>query len=252
MTTAIAWPVPSLENPIDVEIVSGKQVITLDPAKDYRLHVTAPLTGVGGLVILGGRNVVMVGGETQVPDTDDPDGLKRRGLYLKGQTGVIHIEGFHVGGVRLSDGIQLDQRLGATVQLQNVLVDTVHGSRNGWHADILQTWAGPKTLRINRLVGSSEYQGLFLLPRQYFPAAVTKHWDFRNIDITGKAGSAFLLWKELELSIACSNVHVRREGTKSTYGLLWPSTSEWPGAGYSSVVNKTLIGKPGMDYVSPA
>lgn len=50
------------------------------------------------------------------------------------------------------------------MQLQNIRVDTVHGTQAGHHADVLQTWAGPRQLRIDGLSGSTGYQGMMLNP----------------------------------------------------------------------------------------
>jgi hypothetical protein len=249
--SALTWSAPTLTNPTNLTINSSKSIWTLQDTKDYRLTLTSPFTAAGGLTIVGGRNVVLIGGEIQVPDSASTDALQRRGMYLKNQTGTIHIEGLRITGPNLSEGINLDQRKGATVQLQNIFVDTVRGSREGHHADIIQTWAGPKTLRVDRLVGSTEYQGFFLLPHQQWSAAVVQDWDFRNIDITSLNPVGYALWKENNHNIAASNVYVHRNGTTSTWGLLWPSDAAWAGASFGTPADSPLLGLPGLSYVSP-
>ena len=143
----------------------------------------------------------MLGGEIVVPPRSEaPDSRDRTGLLLKNQTGTIHVEGLRISGADLAEGINLDQSEGATVVLENIHVDTVHGSRSGHHADVLQTWAGPATLRVDGLTGSTEYQGLFLLPQQFVDSPPST-FDLRRVVITGEpdganGGAAYLLWTD--------------------------------------------------------
>jgi len=57
------------------------------------------------------------------------------------------------------------------VQLENVRVEGVHArDESGFtdnHPDVLQTWAGPAELRVDRLSGSTDYQGFFLAPNEF-------------------------------------------------------------------------------------
>ena len=99
--------------------------LKLDPRA--RLPDRAPATPVrvaGGLTIAGGRNVVVRGGQVVVPwqGARPASGSTRRGLFLTAQTGTVHVEGLRLSG-DLGDGIDLDERLGATVQLENIRVD---------------------------------------------------------------------------------------------------------------------------------
>ena len=119
------WPAPPLTDPVTVYATDANRWLKLDVTKDYivKLPADRPLTASGGLIIDGGRNVVVIGGEISIPYQGPvPAANARRGLYLKGQTGTIHIEGVLIGGSDLNEGIDLDERLGATVQLQNVRI----------------------------------------------------------------------------------------------------------------------------------
>jgi hypothetical protein len=248
---ALAWSAPVLVNPVEITLTSAKQTYTLNDATDYRIRFGEVLRSPGGLVIVGGRNVVIIGGEINVPDNVSTDGQLRRGLYLKNQTGTVHVEGVRISGNNVSDGINLDQRKGATVQFQNIVVDKVNGSAQGWHADVLQTWAGPKTLRINGLTATTSYQGLFLTPRQQWSSAVLdNNWDVRNVDITS-TGPGYTLWKENSLALATSNITVHRTYTTSQWGLMWPNDAAWPGAQVVTPLASPVSGNPGMNYVSP-
>ena len=151
-----------------------RRKIELSPVRDYIVQAPGmrPLKVTGGLRIEGGRNVVVHRRRDRRPTEVGGAGARAdRAVFLKNQTGTIHVEGVRISGKDLAEGIDLDQREGATVVLQNIAIDTVQGSRDGHHADVLQSWAGPANLRIDGLDGSTEYQGFFLLPQQFVDTA---------------------------------------------------------------------------------
>ena len=196
----LSWAPPTLTDPITITVSADNRDLRLQPDRDYRIVLpTSPLTLTGGLTIAGGHNVVLIGGEIVVPSASDaPEPRQRRGLLLHGQYGTVHVEGLRISGDDLSEGIDLDELDSTTVQLENIAVGTVHGTRSGNHADVVQSWAGPSRLRIDGLTGSTTYQGLFLLPNQFLDVAPTS-FDLRRIVLTsdtnnpeGKAG--YLLW----------------------------------------------------------
>jgi hypothetical protein len=131
-------------------------VLNLDSSKDYVLklgHVSGP----GGLTVNGGRNVVMIGGQITSP----PDGVERNGWAMRfyDQTGTVHIEGVLIDSS--NDGITI-QAPQATFQIENVLISNNHALRDDFsdaHPDLIQTWSGPKAVRIDRFTGYTDYQG---------------------------------------------------------------------------------------------
>lgn len=253
---------PELVEPQVIRVDDNNRDLRLDPNRDYRVEMSGVLRHRDGLVISGGRNVVLIGGEI-APSNSVAEGLDEtavlRGLYLRDQTGTIHIEGLRITGEELEEGINLSQTTGATVQLANIAVDTVHGNKEGSHADVLQVWAGPKTLKVDRLAGRSQYQGLFLLPFQHLEDAQLSDWSLRRvrIDLDGEAG--YGLWKEGEFSIRLDDVSVQRDGDQTSGGLtaetnkqlkmVWPEVSDWPGLGFK--LDSVLTGNPGLNYKSP-
>jgi hypothetical protein len=233
--------------------------LSLDTAKDYIVKMPGrPLKGPGGLAIEGGRNVVVIGGEINIPrqprksPSDD-----RRGVRLKGQTGVVHLEGLWLRG-DLTEGIDIDQRKGAVVQVQNVRVETVrardevHFSDN--HPDVLQVFAGPQQLRIDRLTGWSDYQGLFLVPNDLGQQAPPCRFDLRRINIRSTRTARYLLWKGGSFPLNAQDVWISPPRGRSVRKSTWPEGArEWrrvrrgvpPGGDF------VPAGVPGVDYRTP-
>jgi hypothetical protein len=220
-STARAWPPPALIDPKTVVLKDGQTSVKLTPGVDYRLVL--PCGGLktkNGLVVRGGRNVVMHSGTIEVTK---PEG--GRALLLTDQTGTVDIAEVHLKG-HLTEGIDITQDKGAIVQLQDILVDPVRGSRGSNHADVVQTWAGPRQLRIDGLRGSSNYQGLFLVPDERNKGPLPERFDLRNIDLTMQKGSAYALWRgDNPWPISVQNVRVHREEPRSRDMTLWPKPS---------------------------
>jgi len=163
----LTWAPPALENPVTVEVTKENSFLELQAGRDYIIEM--PDYGLevsGGLWINGGRNVVLISGAIGIRDQGiAPTAESRRGLYLKGQTGVVHVEGVQFYGEDLSEGIQINAPR-ATVQLQNIRIeeirarDQVNFSDN--HPDLVQPWGGVRELRVDGLTGTTDLQGFFL------------------------------------------------------------------------------------------
>ncbi|MGY5882430.1 hypothetical protein [Modestobacter lacusdianchii] len=246
----LTWAPPRLDAPITVHVSDKNNNLQLRDDRDYVIDMPdASLRAANGLTISGGNDVVLIGGEIQASLRNGT----ARGLYLKNQTGTIHVEGLRLSGDRATEGINLDQRKGATVQLQNIAVGTVRGSYSGNHADVLQTWGGPEVLRIDRLDGSTTYQGFFLDPTK-FHDDTPKHFDFRNIVLrdVGRT-SAYLMWQSGDFPITTQNVTVvRNPGKAFPKYVLRSRVGSWQDvANGSSATPSPLLGKPGLGYTTP-
>ena len=259
----LSWAPPALTDPITLTVSDTKHNFKLDVAKDYLIKMPAtPLKARGGLTISGGRNVVLIGGAIEAPSAKDaPKATDRRAVYLKGQAGTVHIEGLHIKGDDLAEAFNLDERLGAIVQLQNIRIETVHGSFSGHHADLVQTWAGPAELRIDRFTGFTDYQGFFLLPNQHFTdGPKPKLFDFRHINLTGSEKSAYLLWSpgEKAMPVTLKEVWLKPNPKKTNRDqFLWPKPSSgdksWEAVQVGTPPQGDFVpeGVAGVDYVSP-
>ena len=244
---ALTWAPPQLDDPVTVVLAPGRTSLKLDMARDYLVRLPAtPLDTSDGVSIYGGHDVVLVGGEIRT---------RGRGLYLRDQTGTVHVEGVRLSGAGATEGINLDQRRGATVQLQNIAVETVTGSYSGTHADVLQTWAGPELLRVDRLEGSSTYQGLFLDPHKFHDDSPAL-FDLRNTVLRDAGGrSAYLLWQSGRFPISTQDVTVVPNPGKAFPGqVLWEKQGQgtWDRVlrGDASTPSP-LLGVPGTGYTSP-
>lgn len=111
----------------------------------------------GSLFVEGGRNIIIRGGHIR-PNVDTS-----RAIYIKNNKGTVHIEGVVIegSGTLNFDAITIDSP-DTILQVQNVRILNVHGTHSGFHGDIIQPFSGLKELRVDRLTGSSSYQGLQL------------------------------------------------------------------------------------------
>jgi hypothetical protein len=198
---------PQLENPTVIRLDATATVTRMNPAKDY-LIVLPDRTKRGSTALIGGRNVVLVGGAISVPEGD----RMRRALYIKDATGTVHIEGIHfqLAGGSEADAIAIAAPR-ATVQIENVRVDGVHGFQRSWHADVIQPWGGVKALLVNRLTAVTEYQGIQLtsltapigritISRTNIVGAGKQIWA--NGRLGGNGG--FLFWAQCDLTARVS------------------------------------------------
>jgi hypothetical protein len=240
VTDKLTWAPPALTNPITITVSASNRSVHLDGNKDYVIKMPATaLTGAGGLTIVGGRNVVLIGGEIDIPwQGATPPVNSRRGLYLQNQTGTVHIEGLSIHGADLSEGIDLDQRKGATVQIQNTRVEGVHArdetNFTDNHPDVIQTWAGPKVLRVDHFSGSSDYQGFFFAPMQFGTTQPTL-FDLRNVDISAvrrnnELFAGYLLWQASSFPMSLRNFYVTPDARKGLPGSQYPRMGAWTAA----------------------
>jgi len=162
----IKWPPPNLVNPTTMTLGTGQTSTTLDPKKDYIIQLP-PEKKVGVTELIGGRNVVIIGGHVTVPGREpelEPKVAHFSAFHLKHQTGTVHIEGVLIdnsAGGKGGDAFFTNCPK-AIVQIQNVRVEGLSGDFQGHHADVAQIGAGVGELRIDRLTGTTDYQGLFL------------------------------------------------------------------------------------------
>jgi hypothetical protein len=236
---ASAWDRPALVNPTTILISQANSNLVLDQSKDYVLSCpSGPVALTNGLTVWGGHNVVLEGCDVDVTG-------QSCGMALKNTAGTIWLHDVHITGDQLMEGIDL-QEGGATVVMRDVLIDTVHGSFSTNHADLIQTWAGPARLLIDGFTGTTQYQGFYLLPNQWYTGAAPTRWDLRNIDIDDTQGG-YALWVSEQngaFPLNVQNVYVADNPAKTWRGWwLWGfggQDSNTPGLGtWANVVAGT-------------
>jgi hypothetical protein len=190
------WAPPHLVDPETLLLSSERTHARLERGRDYVIELVEPIEEVGGVVISGGRNVVLIGGHITIPWAGPAaSAADRRGLFLRWQTGTVHVEGLLIDneGGDLSEGIQINAPR-ARVQLVNVRVDGVHARDpvdfTDNHPDLVQPWGGAGELRIWGFTGSSAYQGIFLKADQNELGRVI----LDRVNLVGLEGARYLLW----------------------------------------------------------
>jgi hypothetical protein len=276
----LAFAPPALTDPITVNVPSndsaynGHTNLNLSTTRDYIINMPATKK-VGGLSIIGGNDVVLIGGHI----SSNPlhvEGSSTRALYVKDSTGTVFIEGvetdYSSGGEY--DFMEMDAPQ-ATVVLQNIRAEKVTGSRDGVHGDVIQPYGGIDSVKIDKLTATSNYQGL-----QLYDLADSA--DIRRVDMAfydnpniSEFSNQFV-WLECSSSnYAFSEVFV--SSSKQGLGsLVWTTTSDdtcpaqytdstrkavrWPSIlGVTGVVSQgpppngsfVPADKAGLNYVSP-
>lgn len=197
----------------------------LDSTRDYVIRL-GHRTTTYGVVISGGHNIVMIGGQITIPYAGTSPSIEsRRGLYLERNTGIVHIEGLLIDGPDLSEGIQIAAP-NAVIQLQNVRVIGVHArdqvNFTDNHPDCLQPWGGVARIQIDRMTCSTDTHGVYFDSndarrlggpigyadiRRYNIIRTLKspHWAFQRVTADG------------DQPMVLTEVYVQPESTTSLY-----------------------------------
>jgi len=268
---ALRWAPPLMVEPKTITLGTGYTHTTLATNRDYIVKLPATKK-VGGTWIDGGHNVVIVGGYITVPQGNSSATVNETtALSIKGATGTVHVEGVLIDGSGGGefDGITINAPE-ATVQLENLRIVGVRGGYERVHADVVQPWGGVKDLRIDRLTGRSNYQGLTLKP-DLGPIGAA---ELEEVDVTAttegtldRGGHMLWLTRGVDTCSAypmtLSNVFVTPRPGKPLSGAVWPQknfTLGCPAAGTKSsldwpalpVLGAAQLGPPSSGSYVPA
>lgn len=225
----LTWAPPPLEDPVTIDLGTGRTSNTLDADTDYIINLPDAIK-TGSTTLKGGRNVVIIGGHIRL-SSPDPAAGDTRAIYVWGNTGTVHIEGVLIDATAdgLGDGIAISAP-DSIVQVQNTRIVGLPGAAEEWHADVIQPWGGVKELRVDKLTGSSRYQGFFLPQDLGDIGAVT----IKRTNLTALpewypgSGGGYMLWLSGtgEPFYDLSDFYVQpREGTP--LGLsIWPNVND--------------------------
>ncbi|HBC89712.1 MAG TPA: hypothetical protein DCZ94_22460 [Lentisphaeria bacterium] len=249
----LRWAPPKIENPITIELGEGFTQNRLDVDKDYILKLPAKRK-TGATVVVGGRNIVIMGGYITIPVmSDQKDDAYRRALYFAKTVGTVHVEGVLIDNSGNSDfdGICINAPE-AIVQIQNCRIIGLTGFYTGFHSDIVQPWGGVKELRIDRLTGSTNYQGLQLEPGLGpIGSAEISHADFKFLPNSHQKTS-YMIWLtkkdgSLAYPVSFEDVYVIPREGQTAGQTVWPHV-EMPQA-VAAVQNGKEVSWPALKII---
>lgn len=165
-TSDLTWAPPTgWQNYTVKNVTSATSLTTIDGGGGNVLIKLPTTSAVGPITIQNCANAVLIGGQINLLGSAKVNNADQRAIYIKNCTGIVHIEGVYINGDRAGaegDGIAIDADF-AIVQVQNVRIHKLYGGEDKAihnHSDIIQPWGGVKELRVDRLSGTSNYQGL--------------------------------------------------------------------------------------------
>lgn len=193
--------------------------------------VILPDAIIGPIVLQDFRNVVLIGGSIKALPSAKVNGHDQRLIYLRRVTGTAHIEGVYLDGAvdgAETDGIMANGNT-LVMQIQNVHVNGLRGGQTPHnHADVFQTYLGVQRLRIHRLTGSSNYQGIKFELTTDATINMTEV-TIRDTNIIGSSWTptydgGFMLWHDRDdvCPITYDNVYVDPRGTRPFGQSVWP------------------------------
>jgi hypothetical protein len=142
------------------------------------------------------------------------------------------------------------------VQLQNLRIDGVHArdqvAFTDNHPDILQTWAGPARLLVDRMTGSTDYQAFFMSPNQFGTQPQPELFDFRRINIHGGPTARYLFWRGTPFPLRAADIWMDSPA-RTLATSLWPDPEAWPGARMGTPATGDYVpeGVAGIGYAAP-
>ncbi len=244
---------PELTAPSTITVSNDNSRLFLADGKDYVLKLpSSPLTAKGGLWVVGGRNVVIVGGEIAANEPIDSSSeiSDAYGLYLKNQTGTVHVEGLWIHGRGIGQAIVLDEGEGATVQVVRCRLEPLQPVGRV-HTDAIQTFRGPFRLRLSNVTIKTAGVGLQTMPHQFGPIRLGS-WEYRRVDIEQTTPDAYALWKAPHAGGYWREVHEDFWVANLGY-LASPDEQHWNPGGPARVTGHEMrIGRPPNGDFVPA
>jgi chitodextrinase len=273
--TGLQWAPPSLANPTTIDVTNQNREFYLDNNKDYIVKLpSTPLTAEGGLVLIGGHNVVIVGGEIR---NDSPisggQGVDMAyGIALYRQTGTVHIEGVWIHGAGIGQTILIahtDQTsANSIIQVENSRLESLHPVGTV-HTDTIQSYGGPGQLRLYNDTLISNGVTLQTQPCDVGNGPTPHNWDYRRLNLVHQTADAYALWKNCtpwseyhqDLWLKVNPNHVAASSNSAWAGgncwACWNPGGSWPITGEAIHLGTPPGGdfvpasSVGIGYVSP-
>lgn len=200
---------PSYSGYTHINVTNSSPRQSLSTTTDYVVHITEKITADGGVLLNGGRNIVIIGGEIHDSivltraQAEAGELWRQIGLYLPNCKGTVHIEGLYIHGIGCGDGIETGTGAGgATIRVQNCRIQNQHVTQNpgtvGWngsHPDAFQCYAGPAAWQMyqNTVVSSGTLRTW--QPTEFGPNIQSVYMERMDITAQTDVGS-YALWDD--------------------------------------------------------
>jgi hypothetical protein len=236
---SLSWAPPRLSDPQTITVPDTKGRVLMDRSKDFIVDI-GHLRACGGLLLEGGRNVVVVGGRITIPGICG-SAYDRTAIKVVANRGTVHLEGILIDGPFTHDGI-VTLAPEATLQVENIRIEEVR-TRNGDHADCLQTQAGLGSLRVDRLTCTTELQGFFLKVENGHRVGLS---EIRNTDIVGAPGKHLFWQASPDIPVILSNVWLYTDRPWASFGfLVWPQMNGQTYTGTYEPMRRSVVSADG-------
>jgi hypothetical protein len=266
---ALSWRPPAGYANYPVTKVTATTSLTTVSGRGGDVLIKLPTDrAVGPITIADCRNAVIIGGSIKALPSAKVAGHDQRAIYVRNCTGTVHIEGVHINGAvtgAQTDGIAANAPR-AILQIQNVRVDGLRGMSTGNHADVFQPWGGLREYRIDRLTGSSNFQGLHVFEN----TGPIGRGTIRNTNIVGTndgtvSKGGYYIWTDCndDYPLALDGVYVAPRPGRPFGQSVWPSVTHkqcaakvangvatWPKDG--SITGSVKQGRPSSGDFVPA
>jgi hypothetical protein len=174
----LTWAPPALSDPVTYRVSGeGPGTITVPEGQDSIVAFDGPVNR--RIRMDGGRHWIVRGGEVD-NNREWPNIEEQAGLQFQNVTGTAFVEGMLIHGRYGKDGIRVAAGGSQTTLIvQNSrIVDRMSGP-DDYHADVIQPFGGIRSLKVDRLTGSGDYQGQMWKQE---PGTTFGPTDFRRVN----------------------------------------------------------------------
>ncbi len=209
----LPWAPPALTTPTTISppASGGPSRYDLTPGQDYIIDMPgSPMihdrAGFPVLKLVGGRNVVIIGGEIRIDNIVPPGHsvADAQCIHVENQTGVVHLEGLYLHGAGCGQGVLMNY--GSTsahprVQMQNCRIETLHPitTPDVVHPDGVQSEQGPYEFWVYNYTCASAGTILQLQPHNLAGGTPIGTWNLENINGWQVSNKGYALWKACDV-----------------------------------------------------
>ena len=249
----LSWAPPAGYLGYPVHEVSSADSLTVIDGRggDVRVELSRSHS-VGPVTITNCRNAVLIGGHITVLPSSQVDGADQRAIYVRDCTGTVHIEGVQIEGDVAgseADGIAANAPE-AVLQIENVRIEGMRGGYDTNHADVFQPWGGVRAFRIDRLSGSTNYQGLHIFETLgAIGAGTIRNTNIASSEVRPVDKGGYYIWMDCSdgYPLELNNVYIAGRKERPFGQSIWPPVSD---PSCPAMINDGLATWPGNPSLS--